>query len=54
MVLHHVNDIEKIINKFHKLINPNRHMVIADLYEKNGSFHGEGFPGHSGFNIDSL
>jgi tRNA (cmo5U34)-methyltransferase len=54
MVLHHVNDIEKIINIFYRLLNSNGHLVIADLYEEDGSFHGEGFTGHKGFNMDSL
>jgi ubiquinone/menaquinone biosynthesis C-methylase UbiE len=54
MVLHHVNDTVKIINNFHRLLNPNGHLVIADLYEEDGSFHGEGFTGHNGFNMDSL
>lgn len=54
MVLHHVNDIEKIIKMFRLLLNPNGHLVIADLYEEDGSFHGEGFTGHKGFNMDSL
>ncbi len=54
MVLHHVNDTENIITKFYNLLNPNGHLVIADLYEEDGSFHGENFTGHKGFNIDSL
>jgi ubiquinone/menaquinone biosynthesis C-methylase UbiE len=54
MVLHHVGDIEKIINKFYHLLNPGSHLIIADLYEEDGSFHGEGFTGHNGFNIESL
>jgi ubiquinone/menaquinone biosynthesis C-methylase UbiE len=54
MVLHHVNDIEKIINTFHRLLNPNGYLVIADLYEEDGSFHGDGFTGHRGFNVNSL
>jgi tRNA (cmo5U34)-methyltransferase len=54
MVLHHVNDTDKIINRFYKLLNKGCHLVIADLYEEDGSFHGEGFTGHNGFNIDSL
>jgi tRNA (cmo5U34)-methyltransferase len=54
MVLHHVIDVERIISTFHKLLNPDGHLVIADLYEEDGSFHGEGFTGHNGFNIDSL
>jgi tRNA (cmo5U34)-methyltransferase len=54
MVLHHVEDIDGIIRKFHKLLNHNAHLVIADLYEEDGSFHGDGFTGHKGFSIDSL
>lgn len=54
MVLHHVVDIENIISKFHLLLNPGGFLVIADLYEEDGSFHGEGFTGHNGFNIDKL
>jgi tRNA (cmo5U34)-methyltransferase len=51
MVLHHVTDIETIIEKFKKLLNPGSHLAIADLYEEDGSFHGEGFNGHKGFNL---
>jgi hypothetical protein len=36
------------------MLNPGGYTVIADLYEEDGSFHGEGFTGHNGFNIDSL
>jgi tRNA (cmo5U34)-methyltransferase len=54
MVLHHVDDTDKIISRFYKLLNKGSHLVIADLYEEDGSFHGEGFKGHNGFNIDSL
>ena len=54
MVLHHVIDIDRIIKKFHQLLNPHSYLAIADLKEEDGSFHGEGFIGHRGFNIDSL
>jgi tRNA (cmo5U34)-methyltransferase len=54
MVLHHVNDIEKLFGKFHKMLNPNGFIAIADLYSEDGSFHDEGFSGHKGFNIDDL
>jgi ubiquinone/menaquinone biosynthesis C-methylase UbiE len=54
MVLHHVIDVENIIHKFHLLLNPKGYLVIADLYEEDGSFHGEGFTGHNGFNIAAL
>lgn len=54
MVLHHVNNIESIIKKFSSLLNPGGYLAIADLYEEDGSFHGEGFTGHKGFNIGKL
>lgn len=54
MVLHHVNDTESIIKKFSSLLNPGGYLAIADLYEEDGSFHGDGFTGHKGFNIEKL
>lgn len=54
MVLHHVIDIESIISRFGNLLNPGGYLAIADLYEEDGSFHGEGFTGHLGFNIEKL
>ena len=54
MVLHHVTNIENIIRKFYELLNPGGYMAIADLYPEDGSFHGEGFTGHKGFDIGIL
>jgi ubiquinone/menaquinone biosynthesis C-methylase UbiE len=54
MVLHHVTDIDTIIKRFSHLLNPGGYLAIADLYEEDGSFHGEGFTGHKGFNIENL
>lgn len=54
MVLHHVADTNLIIGKFSKLLNPVGYLAIADLYEEDGSFHGEGFTGHKGFNLENL
>lgn len=54
MVLHHVSDIDTIIKRFGCLLNPGGYLAIADLYEEDGSFHGEGFKGHLGFSIDNL
>ncbi len=54
MVLHHVADVDAIIEKFRQLLNPGGYLAIADLYEEDGSFHGEGFNGHKGFNIENL
>jgi ubiquinone/menaquinone biosynthesis C-methylase UbiE len=54
MVFHHVTDIENIINKFYKLLNPGGHLAIADLYPEDGSFHGNRFIGHKGFDPAEL
>ncbi len=51
MVLHHVGNIDNIINRFYKLLNPGGYLAIADLYKEDGSFHGDGFQGHKGFDI---
>jgi tRNA (cmo5U34)-methyltransferase len=54
MVMHHVSDIEMIFNKFHTMLSPGGYLAIADLYSEDGSFHGEGFDGHRGFDPDDL
>jgi ubiquinone/menaquinone biosynthesis C-methylase UbiE len=54
MVLHHVADIGSIITKFNNLLNAGGFLAIADLYPEDGTFHGEGFTGHKGFNPDEL
>ncbi len=54
MVLHHVEDVDNIINKFYSLLNPGGFIAIADLYAEDGSFHGEGFVGRRGFDIEKL
>lgn len=54
MVLHHVNDIEAIFNKFYSLLNPAGYIAIADLYTEDGSFHGPDVEVHRGFDPDKL
>ena len=54
MVLHHVDDIDAILGRFAGLLKPGGFVAIADLYEEDGSFHGEGFTGHKGFNPNYL
>lgn len=54
MVLHHIVDIEDIIVKFHDMLRQGGYLAIADLYPEDGSFHGEGFTGHWGFDTDWL
>ena len=54
MVLHHVDDVEAIFAKFGRLLKPAGYLAIADLYEEDGSFHGDGFTGHKGFDPEYL
>ena len=54
MVLHHVGDVDYIIKKFYDLLNPGGFIAIADLYKEDGSFHGEGFVGRRGFDVEEL
>ena len=54
MVLHHIADVEDILSRFYLLLNPGAWLAIADLYPEDGSFHGEGFTGHRGFDPGEL
>ena len=54
MVLHHIADVPSIFRKFYKMILPDGFLAIADLYPEDGSFHGEGFDGHLGFDPEKL
>ena len=54
MVLHHVTDIDLIISRFNKLLNPGGYLAIADLFPEDGSFHGADFTGHRGFDVEIL
>lgn len=54
MVLHHISGTEQIIMKFSNLLRPGGYLAIADTYTEDGSFHGEGFKGHNGFDPDEL
>ena len=54
MALHHVGDIEAVIRTFYRMLNSGGYIAIADLYPEDGSFHGNGFDGHKGFNPHDL
>lgn len=54
MVLHHVLNVSLLLNKFTRLLNPGGYLAIADLYAEDGSFHGQGFEGHNGFDTAEL
>jgi ubiquinone/menaquinone biosynthesis C-methylase UbiE len=54
MVLHHVNDLDRVLGRFSNMLLPGGYLAIADLHSEDGSFHGEGFPGHRGFDTGKL
>jgi tRNA (cmo5U34)-methyltransferase len=54
MVLHHIEDVEKLFIRFRKLLNKDGYLAVADLYTEDGDFHGENFKGHKGFDLDKL
>lgn len=54
MVLHHVTDVGSVIEKFFGILNPGGYIAIADLFPEDGSFHGNGFTGHRGFDPEGL
>jgi len=49
MTLHHVPDTGAILRRFHAALATGGTLCIADLDAEDGSFHGEGFDGHLGF-----
>lgn len=49
MVLHHVKDLNAVLQGFGKLLEPGGYLCIADLDREDGSFHGVDFDGHHGF-----
>lgn len=49
MTLHHVEDVEAMLATFNVMLNSSGYLCIADLDKEDGSFHGEGFTGHNGF-----
>jgi ubiquinone/menaquinone biosynthesis C-methylase UbiE len=54
MVLHHIKDINSIIKKFYRLLNPGGILAIADLYKEDGSFHDGDMTVHPGFDPEKL
>jgi 2-polyprenyl-3-methyl-5-hydroxy-6-metoxy-1,4-benzoquinol methylase len=49
LVLHHVADTDGLLSRFHELLEPGGFLCVSDLDAEDGSFHGPGFDGHSGF-----
>lgn len=54
MVLHHVHALDRALVAFADLLEDGGHLCVVDLEEEDGSFHGEGFDGHHGFERGDL
>lgn len=54
MTLHHIPDYAALIARFSGLLKPGGKLAIIDLVSEDGSFHGEGFTGHNGFDLAQL
>lgn len=54
MVLHHVHALDRALAAFAALLDDGGHLCVVDLEEEDGSFHGEGFDGHHGFERGDL
>ncbi len=54
LTLHHVAETEPMFTVFHSMLNDDGFLCIADLDTEDGSFHGDGFTGHNGFDRKDL
>jgi ubiquinone/menaquinone biosynthesis C-methylase UbiE len=54
MVMHHVQDLDVVLDRFRQMLNKGGCLAIVDLYAEDGSFHGESFKGHLGFDPEIL
>jgi predicted TPR repeat methyltransferase len=54
MTLHHIPSLEPVLSSFARLLADGGHLCIVDLEEEDGSFHGDGFEGHHGFDRAAL
>jgi len=54
LTLHHVEKTQELLSVFRSMLTDGGHLCIADLDSEDGSFHGEGFTGHNGFDRDDI
>lgn len=56
MTLHHIVDLDKVLQIFNSMLKSNGYFCIADLVKEDGSFHSDSstFNGHNGFDKDEL
>jgi ubiquinone/menaquinone biosynthesis C-methylase UbiE len=55
MVLHHIDNVKKVLSGFHELLVMGGTLLVADLDKEDGSFHTDGSTDvHLGFDHDEL
>lgn len=54
MVMHHVEQIELVLERFSGIVSEGGSLIIVDLFEEDGSFHNEDFNGYLGFDPEKL
>jgi predicted TPR repeat methyltransferase len=54
MTLHHIAEVGAVLAAFAALLDVGGHLCVVDLDAEDGSFHGEGFAGHNGFERPAL
>ncbi|MBU6428016.1 MAG: class I SAM-dependent methyltransferase [Cyanobacteria bacterium REEB65] len=54
MALHHIPDVADHLAILYRSMASGATLCVADLDKEDGSFHGDGFHGHKGFNRDDL
>jgi ubiquinone/menaquinone biosynthesis C-methylase UbiE len=54
MTCHHIADTDGLLRSLYALLAPSGYLCIADLDAEDGSFHGQGFAGHNGFDRREL
>jgi ubiquinone/menaquinone biosynthesis C-methylase UbiE len=54
LTLHHITDLDTVLAGFAQLLRPGGHLCVVDLDHEDGSFHGDGFAGHHGFERPAL
>ena len=56
MTLHHIPDVNNIVNVFNSKLKIGGYLCIADLVKEDGSFHSghDNFDGHNGFDKNEL
>lgn len=54
MTMHHIVNSEIVLEKFYSMLNKNGYLCIVDLFKEDGSFHGNDFTGHNGFDPETF